>query len=258
MNVIPFNYHDKEIRTIQDESGNPWFVAKDIAATLGYSDTDQAIRNHCKLSKLFKPVDLTGLECGPRGMMLIPEPDVYRLIAKSTLPAAEQFEAWIFEEVLPSIRKSGGYIAAKPDDTNEEIMARAILLAKETMDRQKSRIETLELENQLMKPKAFLGEAVMASDTSISVGALAKIMKQNGYETGQNRLFAQLRDEEYLIKREGVDFNMPTQKAMALGLFEIKERVFVNGENQFIKKTTMVTGKGQQYFISKYLSSEAA
>ncbi len=107
--VTPFCFWDSLVRVIRDENGNSWFVGKDIAGALGYSDTDQAIRQHCKLSKLFKPVDLTGLECGPRGMVLIPEPDVYRLVTKSTLPAAEQFEAWIFEEVLPTIRKTGGY-----------------------------------------------------------------------------------------------------------------------------------------------------
>lgn len=107
--VTPFCFGDSLVRVIRDENDNSWFVGKDIAGALGYSDTDDAIRRHCKLSKLFKPGETPGLKCGPRGMILIPEPDVYRLVAKSTLPAAEQFEVWIFEDVLPTIRKTGAY-----------------------------------------------------------------------------------------------------------------------------------------------------
>lgn len=255
-----FNYYGKEVRTITDENGNPWFAGKDVAETLGYSDTDQAIRKHCKLSKLFKPVELTGLECGPRGMMFIPEPDIYRLVAHSKLPAAEKFEAWIFEEVLPAISKTGGYITASEDDTNEEIMARAILVAQDTLKRRDERIKALEQENEAMKPKAMFADAVSTSRTSILVGEMAKILKQNGVEKmGQNRLFAWLRENGFLIKRKGTDFNMPTQKSMDLKLFEIKERTIVNPDDSTrITKTSKVTGKGQLYFINLFLSEDAA
>ncbi len=253
-----FYYYDKSIRTITDENGNPWFAGKDVAETLGYADTDDAIRRHCKLSKLFKPGETPGLGCGPRGMMFIPEPDVYRLVAKSTLPAAEQFEAWLFEEVLPAIRKHGMY--GTPDFveaalSDPDTMIRTLQALKE--ERQK-RLE-LEAENEAMKPKALFADAVSTSHTSILVGELAKIIKQNGVDMGQNRLFAWLRENGYLIKRKGTDFNMPTQKSMDLKLFEIKERTIVNPDDSTrITKTSKVTGKGQQYFINLFLSQEAA
>lgn len=113
--VTPFCFGENLVRVVKDSENIPWFVGKDIAGALGYSDTDDAIRRHCKLSKLFKPGETPGLECGPRGMMLIPEPDVYRLITKSNLPEAERFEAWVFEEVLPSIRKTGSYTSPESD-----------------------------------------------------------------------------------------------------------------------------------------------
>ncbi len=258
-NVIPFTFKQSEIRVVQDGNLNPWFVGRDIALTLGYSDTDDAIRRHCKLSKLFKPGETPGLECGPRGMTLIPEPDVYRLVARSHLPAAEQFERWIFEEVLPAIRKTGGYIKAGIEDTPDEIMARAVLVAQETMERQKGRIQALESENKAMAPKALFADAVSTSRTSILVGEMAKILKQNGVENmGQNRFFAWLRENGYLIKRRGTDFNMPTQKSMELGLFEIKERTIVNPDDSTrITKTPKVTGLGQQYFVNLFLAEAA-
>lgn len=179
---------------------------------------------------------------------------------RSNLDSAEQFQDWVVEEVLPAIRKTGGYITASVDDTNEEIMARALLVAQETLSRRDERIKALELENNDMKPKALFADAVSTSTTSILVGEMAKILKQNGVEKmGQNRLFAWLRENGYLIKRKGTDFNMPTQRSMELSLFEIKKRTIVNPDDSTrITKTSKVTGKGQQYFINLFLSKDAA
>lgn len=255
-----FNYHDKEVRTITDEHGNTWFAAKDIAEILGYANPSRSINDHCKLVKILKTTDSVVLEIPTRGLQIIPEPDVYRLIAKSTLPAAEKFEAWIFEEVLPTIRRTGGYITASQDETDEEIMAKAFLIAQDTIKRRDERIKSLEIENEAMKPKALFADAVSTSHTSILVGEMAKILKQNGVEDmGQNRLFAWLRENGYLIKLKGTDFNMPTQKSMDLKLFEIKERTIVNPDDSTrITKTSKVTGKGQLYFINMFLLPEAA
>jgi anti-repressor protein len=232
----------------------------DVAETLGYADTDDAIRRHCKLPKLFKPGEMPGLECGPRGMKFIPEPDIYRLIVHSKLPAAAQFEAWIFTEVLPAIRKTGGYITADVNDTNEEILARALMVAQETLERRDEKIRRLKIQNATMRPKALFADAVASSETSILVGEMAKILKQNGVEKmGQNRLFVWLRENGYLIRRKGTDYNMPTQKSMDLKLFEIKERTVGKiGAPARIIKTPKITGKGQQYLTRLFLSDKAA
>lgn len=250
-NLAIFNYHDNAVRTITDENGSPWFVAKDVASTLGYINTRDAIITHCKKAVSAKESGITTLH--PQ-TQLIPEPDIYRLVTHSKLPAAEEFEAWIFEEVLPTIRKTGGYITAGEDDTNEEIMAKAFLIAQDTIKRQSERNKALELENEAMKPKALFADAVAGSDTSILIGSLAKLIKQNGVDIGQNRLFKWLRDSKYLSSRKGLDFNNPTQYGMDRKLFELKERSIMNPDGSVrVTKTTMVTGKGQAFFINLFL-----
>lgn len=254
-NVIPFNYNGAEIRTIQDENGKPWFIARDIATALGYEYPANAVSAHCKYAEILKVGDLPTLDIPSRGLSIIPESDVYRLIMRSKLDSAEQFQDWVTEEVLPSIRKTGGYIAARPEDTDEEIMARAVLVANEAMKRKDERIKTLEASNAEMAPKALFADAVSTAATSILVGELAKIIKQNGVDMGQNRLFSFLRDNGYLIKRKGTDYNMPTQYSMERGWFEIKERTIVNPDDSTrITKTSKITGKGQQYFINLFLN----
>lgn len=150
------------------------FHGNDVAAALGYSNTNKAIRNHCKGRPFWAPLETAG---GTQKTRFITEPDVYRLITHSKLPNAQRFEAWVFEEVLPSIRRTGGYVAAKPDESPEEIMARAVLVAQETIERQKRQLDE-------MKPKAVFADAVATSRTSILIGDLAKILKQNGVGYG--------------------------------------------------------------------------
>lgn len=235
------------------KDGEPWFVARDVAQALGYTDTDQAIRIHCNYAKLFKPVETTGLEIGPRGMYFIPEADVYALIFGSNLPTAAAFRAWVCEEVLPSIRRTGGYLLDKPDDTPESIMARAVLVAQDTIKRLENRNTELEGAVNEMKPKALFADSVASSSSSILVGQLAALIRQNGVDIGQNRLFGWMREHGWLIS-SGSRRNSPTQKGLDMGLFEVKERAINNPDGSVrLTLTTKVTGKGQIYFVNRFV-----
>jgi anti-repressor protein len=184
----------------------------------------------------------------------IPEGDVYRLIVRSKLPSAEKFESWVFDTVLPSIRRNGGYIMDQENLSDSELLAKAVLVAQKTIANKDKIIEQQKAKIEQDKPKALFADAVAASHTSILIGELAKLLKQNGIETGQRRLFAWMRENGFLIK-SGSAKNMPTQRAMELGLFEIKEGSYINGAGVNVTtKTTKVTGKGQQYFINKFLA----
>lgn len=234
------------IRTLEID-GKPYFVGKDIADMLGYSNSRRALKDHCRWVT-FRYVPHPQNPEKEIGMSFIPESDIYRLIVRSKLPAAERFETWVFDEVLPSIRKSGGYIAGQEQMSDSELMAKALLVAQKQINERNAQIER-------MKPKEIFADAVAASHTSILIGELAKLLKQNGVETGQRRLFTWMRDNGYLIKG-GSSRNMPTQKGMELGLFEIKETTINNPDGSIrISRTTKVTGKGQQYFINKFLAA---
>lgn len=237
-----FNFENHEVRSLL-LNNDPWFIGKDVAETLGYTDTNQAIRKHVddedKLSRRF---DGSGQG---REMVIINESGLYSLILSSKLPSAKKFKRWVTSEVLPALRKTGQYQVKEL--SGQELMAKALIEAQSVLAAKDKQIEA-------MKPKVVFADAVATSHTSILVGELAKILKQNGIDMGQKRLFAWLREKGYLIKRQGTDYNMPTQKAMDLGLFEIKEGSYVNGSGVNITtKTPKVTGKGQQYFINKFL-----
>lgn len=236
------------VRTVQFE-GKTYFVANDVAKALGYKRPADAVTAHCKGS--VKHRYLT--DGGEQELKLIPEGDIYRLVIKSQLPSAEKFESWVFDEVLPSIRKHGMYAV---DDliNNPDLAIKAFTALKE----EKERNRALQEDNDRMRPKEIFADAVAASDTSILIGDLAKLLRQNGIEMGQKRLFVWMRENGYLIKRKGADWNMPTQKSMELGLLEVKERIINNQDGSArIIKTTKVTGKGQQYFINKFLGDAA-
>lgn len=178
---------------------------------------------------------------------------MYRLISNSELPNAEKFESWVFDEVLPIIRKTGGYIHTTEDMSDDEIMARALQVAQKTIEKKNREIEEKDKVIQLQQPKVLFADSVASSDNSILVGELAKLLRQNGIDTGQNRLFDWLRNNGYLIKRKGEDYNTPTQKSVDLGVIETKEgtRVHPDGHTS-ITKTPKITGKGQIYFINKF------
>lgn len=237
-----FNFENHEVRSLL-LNNEPWFVGKDVAEVLGYERADNAIRNHIdKEDKLMHQISASGQN---RNMTIINESGLYSLVLSSKLPSAKKFKRWVTSEVLPALRKTGQYQVKEL--SGSELMAKALIEAQSVLAAKDKQIEQ-------MKPKVVFADAVATSHTSILVGELAKILKQNGIDMGQKRLFAWLREKGYLIKRQGTDYNMPTQKAMELGLFEIKEGSYVNGSGVNITtKTPKITGKGQQYFINKFL-----
>lgn len=189
---------------------------------------------------------------GKQEMTFISESNLYKVIFQSRKPEAEKFSDWVTSEVLPSIRKHGMY-------AKEELLDNPDLLISvaQELKAERERNKVLAEDNKRMKPKEIFADAVATSHTSILIGDLAKLIKQNDVEIGQKRLFAWLRDNGYLIKRNGNDWNMPTQRSMELGLFEVKESTINNPDGSVrINRTTKVTGKGQQYFINKFLSKD--
>lgn len=241
-----------QVRTIVKDN-DVWFVGKDIAEALGYADTDYSIRVHVDSEdkQLFKPEEIQGLKISNRGMMFINESGLYSLVLSSKLPTAKKFKHWVTSEVLPAIRKHGGYLT--PDKIEEVLLNPDTIIRLATdLKTERERRANAEMQIEMDKPKVLFADAVATSKTSILIGELAKLIKQNGYDIGQKRLFEFLRNNGYLIKRKGVDYNMPTQKSMNLGLFEIKERTISHTDHTEIVKTTKVTGKGQIYFLNLF------
>ena len=234
------------VRTLVINS-EPWFVGKDVAEALGYKNTKDALAKHVDSEdkEILKSQNATLENIPNRGVTVVNESGLYCLVLSSKLPSAKKFKRWVTSEVLPALRKTGQYQVKEL--SGAELMAKALIEAQSVLAAKDKQIEE-------MKPKVVFADAVATSHTSILVGELAKILKQNGIDMGQKRLFAWLREKGYLIKRQGTDYNMPTQKAMELGLFEIKEGSYVNGSGVNITtKTPKITGKGQQYFINKFL-----
>ena len=189
-------------------------------------------------------------------MKMITEGDIYRLVIKSQLPQAEKFESWVFDNVLPSIRKNGGYIAGQETLSDEELMAKALLVANNKIAERDAVIQRQQAVIDEQKPKAIFADAVSTSKTSILIGDLAKLICQNGVQIGQKRLFDWLRDNGYLIKC-GLSRNMPMQRYVEQGLFEVKESTVQNPDGSVrITKTTKVTGKGQIYFVNRFLQQK--
>lgn len=253
-NIKIFNSPDfGQIRTIQ-QNGEPWFVGKDVADILGYSNSSKAIPQHVDEEDRQKQ----NLPTAQNGKLmaaswLINESGLYSLILSSKMPKAKEFKRWVTSEVIPAIRKTGGYIAGSENMTDAEIMAKAVLVAQSTIRQRDQRIKELESDVAAAKPKVLFADAVSASDSTILIGDLAKILKQNGHPIGQKRLFNWMREQGYLIKRAGADYNSPTQRAMEMGLFKIKETAISHSDGHVsVSKTTKVTGKGQQYFINKF------
>ena len=240
-----------QIRTVTKED-KTYFVGNDVAKALGYTETAKAIRTHCKgVSEMDIPTN-----GGIQKVKVITEGDIYRLVIKSQLPKAEEFESWIFDNVLPSIRKSGGYIAGQEQMSDSELMAKALLVAQKQIEQRNAIIEQQKAKIEADKPKTIFADAVSASKTSILIGDLAKLICQNGYKIGQKRLFEWLRENGYLIK-SGSSKNMPMQRYVEQGLFEIKESNVQNPDGSVrITKTTKITGRGQIYFVNKFIANE--
>ena len=245
-----FNFNNLLVRTvlINDE---PWFVGKDVAIAIGYKNFRDALKSHVK--DKYKRESRITTPSGIQTVTVISEPGLYQLAGESKLPSAEPFQDWVYEEVLPTIRKHGAYMTdAKAQDVISGSGLADLLLQAG------NQIKQLELEKSQMKPKALFADSVASSHTSILVGELAKILRSNGVNIGANRLFKWLRNNGYLIKRNGSDRNMPTQKSMDLGLFEIKEGTRLHADGSIaVTKTPKVTGKGQIYFVNKFLQDVA-
>lgn len=240
-----------ELRIV-NMNGEPWMVGVDVAKALGYATPRNAIASHVdEEDKTSALIQGTGSNYKSTAI-LINESGLYSLVLSSKLPGAKRFRRWVTNEVLPSIRKDGGYIKTAPGMTDADIMAKAILLAQKTIEGQKAQIDE-------MKPKALFADAVSASSTSILVGDLAKLIRQNGMDIGQNRLFDWLRNNGYLIRAKGMSWNMPTQRSMDMGLFEVKETSITHSDGHIsVNKTVKVTGKGQIYFVNKLVPKKGA
>lgn len=258
------------VRTLTIDK-EPYFVGKDVAEILAYKNTKDALATHVdeedkrilqrsdfatlenNIPKSALPVNFVSADIPNRGLTIINESGLYSLILSSKLPNAKKFKRWVTAEVLPSIRKYGAYMTP---DTLEKALYNPdflIRLATELKDTQ-AHVKHLETKIDNDKPKVIFADAVSTSKSSILVGELAKIIKQNGVKIGQNRLFSWFRDNGYLIKRKGTDYNMPTQYSMDLQLFEVKETEVTHADGHItVSKTPKVTGKGQQYFINKFL-----
>jgi len=244
-----FNFEGNEVRTLKIED-EPYFVGNDIAKILGYSNYRKAVVERVEdEDKLRAQIRYAGQN---REVTVINESGLYSLILSSKMPNAKQFKHWVTSEVLPAIRKHGAYMT---DEKAFDVVHNKNGLA-DLLQQAADQLKQKDIQINQMKPKALFADAVATSRNDILIGQLAKILRQNGYETGQNRLFKWLRDHHYLCGK-GIRYNQPIQKAMELGLFKVRERTINNPDGSTkITVTTKVTGKGQQYFINRFLNSK--
>lgn len=242
------------IRTVSID-GEPWFVAVDVCRALDIrTDTIRSILDQDEVTEI-NP-NTIGVTHG-RSPLAVSEAGMYSLVLKSRKPEAKSFKRWVTHDVIPSIRRTGGYIAGQEEMTDADLMAKALLVAQRQIEERQHRIESLEQQAALDAPKVLFADAVSAAENSVLVRELAKILKQNGVNLGEKRLFQYLRDNGFLIRR-GSDYNLPTQRSMDLGLFEIQEHAVTHASGFVtVTRTPKVTGKGQQYFVRHFLKSDA-
>lgn len=251
MDLEIFRYQDNNLRVVHRD-GQPWFVAKDVCNILDI-DTSQTRRLDEDEKGLYSIQTPGGLQ----EMVCVNEPGLYNLILGSRKPEAKKFKRWVTHEVIPSIRRHGMYATPQAIEAMLQDPDTMIHTLQALKDEREKRL-ALERKVEEDKPRVLFSKAVEASHTSILIGDLAKLLRQNGVQIGQNRLFKWMRDNGYLIK-SGFSRNMPTQYSMERGWFEVKERAINNPDGSIrITRTTKVTGKGQQYFINVLLSGEAA
>lgn len=249
MNEI-FNFHGRTVRTVT-VNDTPYFVGKDVAEILGYAKARNALSTHVDSEDALKwgVMDELGRK---QETTIINESGLYSLILSSKLPQAKEFKRWVTSEVLPTIRKNGMFATDELLDNPDFAIATLQRLKEEREAR-----KLLEAQIEADRPKVLFANAVSASKSSCLIGELAKILKQNGIDIGQNKLFQWLRSNGYLISRRGESWNQPTQKSMRLGLFELKKTNINHADGHTtVNTTTKVTGKGQQYFINKFLDQE--
>lgn len=248
--IQQFDFKGASLRTLTDEAGEPWFVLKDCMSILDLGNPTETV-------KMFDEDEFSTAEVidsiGRRQQAyIISEPGLYRLVMRSRKPEAKEFQRWVTHEVLPAIRKTGGYIPTTAADDDMTILAKAVMIGQRTMEAQKQKIAEQQTRIVELEPKARFADAVAASDGTCLVGELAKMLRQNGMDIGQNRLFRLLQADGYLGK-SGSNRNVPTQRAMELGLFRIKETTVTHADGHTtVSRTPKVTGKGQRYFIDRY------
>ncbi|KRM54782.1 phage antirepressor [Lacticaseibacillus sharpeae] len=231
----------------------PMFVGKDVAEALGYKRTADAIREHVDDDD--KGVSNLPTPGGTQQTTVINESGMYSLVLSSKLPTAKEFKHWVTHEVLPTIRKHGAYMT--PDTIKQTLADPDFIIGLATqLKEEQAKTAALAADNEAMRPKAIFADAVSVSHTTILIGELAKLLRQNGVNIGQNRLFGWLRENGYLINRKGTDWNQPTQRSADMKLFKVKETAINHSDGSVsISKTVKVTGKGQQYFINKLLEA---
>lgn len=243
-NIQVFECQNSKVRTV-DMDGEAWFVLKDVCAVLGISNNRMAAD---RLDDDEKGVSLIDTLGGKQEMVIVNESGLYHVILRSDKSEAAPFRRWVTNDVLPAIRKTGSYNA--PQLTRSQLLATALIAAHEELEEKDKQIET-------MKPKALFADAVSASKKSILVGELAKLLSQNGINIGQNRLFDWMRKNGYLIKDpKRSDYNLPTQRSMEIGLFEIKETTIQHSDHISINRTPKISGRGQVYFVNLFLKAE--
>lgn len=233
-----------------EENGEAWFVGKDVAEILGYTNPSKALTDHVDEEDKLNNESLSSL--GQRGGWLINESGLYSLVLSSKLPTAKKFKRWVTSDVLPTLRKHGLY-AADELLNNPDLMIQAMEALKEERAKNKALNEKVQQD----APKVLFADSVASSHTSILIFDLAKLIRQNGVQIGGNRLFDWMRDNGYLVKRKGSDYNMPTQKSMELELFEVKETAITHSDGHVtVNRTPKVTGKGQVYFVNKFTAKQ--
>lgn len=244
--IQSYNFNGASLRTLTDEAGEPWFVAKDVCDILEISNPSDAL-------KRLDDDERSRFNLGRQGETnIVNEAGLYVLVLGSRKPEAHEFKRWVTHEVLPQIRKTGGYIPTTDADDDMTILAKAVMIGQRTMEAQKRKIAEQQTRIDELQPKARFADAVAASDGTCLVGELAKMLRQNGMDIGQNRLFRLLQADGYLGK-SGSNRNVPTQRAMDLGLFRIKETTVTHADGHTtVSRTPKVTGKGQRYFIDRY------
>lgn len=255
--IQPFEFEGNKVRALAD-GDEVMFVASDIAKILGYRDAANLTRN---LDGDERGTHEVSTPSGTQNMTVLTESGLYRAILnretayvknEEAQAFVKRFQRWVTHEVLPQIRRTGGYIPTSESDSDEDIMARAVLVARKTIERKNQQIAAQQSRIVELEPKARFADAVAASDGTCLVGELAKMLRQNGMDIGQNRLFRLLQADGYLGKT-GSNRNVPTQRAMDLGLFRIKETTVTHADGHTtVSRTPKVTGKGQRYFIDRY------
>lgn len=254
--VVPFQNETLNctVRAVVKD-GEPWFVAKDVCDALEIGNVSQAV-SYLDEDEKSNIITNDIAQNGGRAPLIINESGLYSLILRSRKPEAKKFKKWVTAEVLPSIRKHGAYAT---EAKLEEMLADpdTMILTLQALKTEREKRKALEVKAAEDSPKVLFTDAVMASNSSISIRELARFLHQNHIDIGQNRLFRQLREEGYLCK-SGTDHNLPTQRAMDQGLFEVKKGAYIdsNGTN-VVTRTTRVTGKGQVYFVNKFLAQPA-